>query len=180
MDLCSLQVTSFITRKIYYDIDLEDTTLSPSETHSNMAVTSCTVNWGGAVFAPRIAWSHSGLVLVEYSDCREKLEADVIFRIPRQLLAATSFIHSTGAFMGVISRPEFEPVVRIDGSPLPEGLPAQLIKAADWTNWIEEDEEDICLIDFEKSLSRFICEFLRQFSRKALIIASICGALGAR
>jgi hypothetical protein len=35
--------------------------------------------------------------------------------------------------------------------PLEDGLPAQLIKAADWTEWIDEDEEDIRLLDFGES-----------------------------
>ncbi|KXG46500.1 uncharacterized protein PGRI_053560 [Penicillium griseofulvum] len=51
----------------------------------------------------------------------------------------------------VLGYPEVEPLKRLDGMPLEDGLPAQLIKAADWTEWIDEDEEDIRLLDFGES-----------------------------
>lgn len=51
----------------------------------------------------------------------------------------------------VLGFPEIEPLERIDGTPLGNELPAQLIKAAEWTEWIDEDDEDIRLLDFGES-----------------------------
>lgn len=51
----------------------------------------------------------------------------------------------------VLGFPEIEPLKRIDGIPLGNELPAQLIKAAEWTEWIDEDDEDIRLLDFGES-----------------------------
>jgi serine/threonine-protein kinase SRPK3 len=39
-------------------------------------------------------------------------------------------------------------LARIDGQPLGLGVPKQLVKTADWANWIDENEEDVRLIDF--------------------------------
>ena len=50
-----------------------------------------------------------------------------------------------------LGSPKYEPLTRIDGAPLENGLPSQLVKAADWTEWIDEDEEDIRLFDFGES-----------------------------
>ncbi|KAJ5633376.1 hypothetical protein N7490_009715 [Penicillium lividum] len=54
-------------------------------------------------------------------------------------------------FFDVIGFPEIEPPKRIDGTTLGKELPAQLIKAAEWTEWIDEDDEDIRLLDFGES-----------------------------
>ncbi|KFZ07582.1 hypothetical protein V501_06315 [Pseudogymnoascus sp. VKM F-4519 (FW-2642)] len=78
----------------------------------------------------------------------EKLEPETILRISEQLLQATVFIHRAGLAHGVVGTPEVEELARIDGAPLRQGLPNQLVKAADWMEWIDEDEEDIRLIDF--------------------------------
>jgi serine/threonine-protein kinase SRPK3 len=51
----------------------------------------------------------------------------------------------------VLEAPETEPLARIDGMPLPNGLPTQLVKAAEWIDWIDEDDEDIHLLDFGES-----------------------------
>lgn len=51
----------------------------------------------------------------------------------------------------VIGSPEIEPLVRIDGMPLENGLPTQLVKAAEWVDWIDEDDEDIRLFDLRES-----------------------------
>ncbi|KAJ6139769.1 hypothetical protein N7471_006255 [Penicillium samsonianum] len=51
----------------------------------------------------------------------------------------------------VLGFPEIEPLKRIDGTPLGNELPTQLIKAAEWTEWIDEDDEDIRLLDFGES-----------------------------
>ena len=38
-------------------------------------------------------------------------------------------------------------LARLDGKPLDKALPRQLVKAADWINWIDEDDEDLRIID---------------------------------
>ncbi|KAJ5312697.1 hypothetical protein N7508_003527 [Penicillium antarcticum] len=40
------------------------------------------------------------------------------------------------------------PLKRMDGTPVGNRLPVQLIKAVEWTKWIEEDDEDIRLLGF--------------------------------
>ncbi|OBT93442.2 hypothetical protein VE01_08681 [Pseudogymnoascus verrucosus] len=109
----------------------------------------------------------------------EKLEPETILRISEQLLQATAFIHRAGLAHGdissrniaftcsnlsycadeesllkVVGTPEVEELARIDGAPLQQGLPNQLVKAADWTEWIDEDEEDIRLIDFGETFTQ--------------------------
>ncbi|KAJ5520961.1 kinase-like protein [Penicillium fimorum] len=92
-----------------------------------------------------------------------------------QLLKAIKFIHSTGMchgdvsgrniaftcnnllnspdkkFLAVLGPPKVEPLARIDGTPLDNGLPTQLVKAAGWVEWTDEDEEDIRLLDMGES-----------------------------
>jgi serine/threonine-protein kinase SRPK3 len=54
----------------------------------------------------------------------------------------------------ILGSPEAEPLKYLDGQ-LPEcSLPGQLVKAADWIDWIEEDEEEIRLIDFGDAFKR--------------------------
>lgn len=48
----------------------------------------------------------------------------------------------------VLGFPEVEPLTRLDGTPLGNGLPTHLVKAAEWDDWIDEDDEDIRLFDF--------------------------------
>ncbi|GES59645.1 kinase-like protein [Aspergillus terreus] len=38
--------------------------------------------------------------------------------------------------------------------PLPDGFPNQLVKAAEWVDWIDEDDKDIRLLDFGESFLR--------------------------
>ncbi|OQE41165.1 hypothetical protein PENCOP_c005G03402 [Penicillium coprophilum] len=52
----------------------------------------------------------------------------------------------------VLGNPEIEPLVYADGTPLQPGLPTQIVKAAEWTDWIDEDEEDQQLLDLGESL----------------------------
>jgi hypothetical protein len=40
---------------------------------------------------------------------------------------------------------------RLDGTPLESGLPKQLVKAAEWVDLIDEDDEDIRLFDYGES-----------------------------
>lgn len=51
----------------------------------------------------------------------------------------------------VFGSPEIEALVRLDGATLENGLPRQLVKAAEWVDWIDEDDEDIRLLDFGES-----------------------------
>ncbi|KAJ5962603.1 hypothetical protein N7501_007544 [Penicillium viridicatum] len=114
-------------------------------------------------------------VLSDYHESQDELDPETVLRISTQLLKAVRFIHSAGMCHGDISGrniafscthlskqteeqlfdvlgfPEIEPLKRIDGTPLGNELPAQLIKAAEWTEWIDEDDEDIRLLDFGES-----------------------------
>jgi serine/threonine-protein kinase SRPK3 len=47
----------------------------------------------------------------------------------------------------VLGTPESDDVVRLDGKPLDRGQPHQLVKAAVWDDWVDEDEEDLRIID---------------------------------
>ena len=38
-------------------------------------------------------------------------------------------------------------MTRRDGEPLDKGVPGQLVKATDWNNWIDEDDEDLRIFD---------------------------------
>ncbi|KAJ5521292.1 hypothetical protein N7527_005407 [Penicillium freii] len=114
-------------------------------------------------------------VLSDYHESQDELDPETVLRISTQLLKAVKFIHNAGMCHGDISGrnivfsctnlskqteeqlfdvlgfPEIEPLKRIDGTPLGNELPAQLIKAAEWTEWIDEDDEDIRLLDFGES-----------------------------
>ena len=48
----------------------------------------------------------------------------------------------------VLGQPEVDNLVRLDGQPIKDSLPKQLVNVADWENWIEEYEEDLRVIDF--------------------------------
>lgn len=47
-----------------------------------------------------------------------------------------------------IGMPESEELARLDGKPLDKSLPKYLVKAAEWVDWVDEDEEDIRILDF--------------------------------
>ncbi|KAJ5334685.1 hypothetical protein N7452_007088 [Penicillium brevicompactum] len=101
------------------------------------------------------------IVLADYKTDQEKPEPEFVFRFSTQLLKAVKFLHSVGMCHGaqateeelfeVLGSPEVEPLARIDGTPLGSGLPTELVKAADWVDWVDEDEEDIRLLDFGES-----------------------------
>lgn len=55
---------------------------------------------------------------------------------------------SEGDIFDVLGAPESEELARLDGKPIADGLPKQLVKVASWDNWADEDEEDLRLIDF--------------------------------
>ncbi|KAH6689921.1 kinase-like domain-containing protein [Leptodontidium sp. MPI-SDFR-AT-0119] len=108
----------------------------------------------------------------DYREGGDQLDPETILKITTQLLQAISSIHAVGYAHGdisgsnlaftcprlahlpqhdifeVIGLPESENLVRIDGQPLGPGVPKQLVRKADWDNWIDEDDEDIRLIDF--------------------------------
>ncbi|KAJ5085091.1 hypothetical protein N7532_009862 [Penicillium argentinense] len=114
-------------------------------------------------------------VLSDYHESHESLCPETIFRMSTQLLKAIRFIHSAGICHGdvsgrniaftcshlwkqteeqlfdVLGFPKLEPLTRVDGAPLGNGLPTQLVKAADWGEWIDEDDEDIRILDFGES-----------------------------
>jgi len=54
-------------------------------------------------------------------------------------------------FLKVLGSPELEELARLDGKPLDNGLPNQLVKAAGWDEWIDEDDEDLRIIDLGES-----------------------------
>jgi serine/threonine-protein kinase SRPK3 len=54
-------------------------------------------------------------------------------------------------FLKVLGVPELEELARLDGKPLDNGLPNQLVKAAGWDEWIDEDDEDLRIIDLGES-----------------------------
>jgi len=54
-------------------------------------------------------------------------------------------------FLKVLGAPESEELARLDGKPLDNGLPNQLVKAAGWDEWIDEDDEDLRIIDLGES-----------------------------
>ncbi|CAG8901418.1 unnamed protein product [Penicillium egyptiacum] len=54
-------------------------------------------------------------------------------------------------FFDVLGFPKIELLARIDGAPLDNGLPTQLVEAAEWVDWTDEDVEDIRLLDFGES-----------------------------
>ncbi|OJJ72713.1 hypothetical protein ASPBRDRAFT_65046 [Aspergillus brasiliensis CBS 101740] len=106
-----------------------------------------------------------GKVIDDYYSFGDTLEMDIILRMSEQLLEAISFIHKAGMGHGgadisggniaftcsnpshatkdelfeVLGSPEVEDLVRLDGQPLSQGLPKQII---------DEDEEDLRILDF--------------------------------
>ena len=54
-------------------------------------------------------------------------------------------------FLKVLGAPESEELARLDGKPLDNGIPNQLVKAAGWDEWIDEDDEDLRIIDLGES-----------------------------
>jgi serine/threonine-protein kinase SRPK3 len=47
----------------------------------------------------------------------------------------------------ILGPPESEQLLRLDGQPVDKGLPNQLVRAASWDSWFDEDDEDIRIID---------------------------------
>ncbi|GFF72119.1 protein kinase dsk1 [Aspergillus lentulus] len=113
-------------------------------------------------------------VLTDYYDSGDTLETEDILRMTEQLLEAIQFIHDAGMGHGdisggniafscsnlsnvaeedlfeVLGLPETEELVRLDGKPLDKGLPKHMVKAAEWDEWVDEDEEDLRVLDLEE------------------------------
>lgn len=53
--------------------------------------------------------------------------------------------------MQIIGQPETAELLCMDGSPLSPAFPKELVRAAQWDCWTDEDEEDIRLIDMGES-----------------------------
>jgi hypothetical protein len=47
----------------------------------------------------------------------------------------------------VLGTPESEELVRLDGKALNMGLPRFVVKAAEWDDWIDEDDENLRILD---------------------------------
>ncbi|KAL2016795.1 hypothetical protein VTK56DRAFT_2964 [Thermocarpiscus australiensis] len=60
---------------------------------------------------------------------------------------------SAKSMLKIIGPPKFEKLVRLDGQPLAPGMPEQLVEAAGWAGWIDEDDEDIRIIDFGEAFA---------------------------
>ncbi|GLB05372.1 hypothetical protein AtubIFM57258_000652 [Aspergillus tubingensis] len=108
----------------------------------------------------------------DYHSFGDDLEMDIILRMSEQLLEAISLIHEAGMGHGdisggniafnctnlshatkeelfaVLGSPEVEELARLDGKPLDNSLPKQLVRSAEWETWVDEDEENIRILDF--------------------------------
>lgn len=51
----------------------------------------------------------------------------------------------------VMGWPYAEDLIRLDGKPLDKGVPREMVEAADWETWKEEDSEDLRILDFGES-----------------------------
>lgn len=58
---------------------------------------------------------------------------------------------SEEALFDIIGYPEATSLARVDGSPLDRALPNQLVRSICWTDWTDEDDEEIRLIDWGES-----------------------------
>jgi serine/threonine-protein kinase SRPK3 len=47
----------------------------------------------------------------------------------------------------IVGSPITEPLTRLDGVALGRGVPQQLVKSAQYDDWIDEDDEDLRIID---------------------------------
>lgn len=50
-----------------------------------------------------------------------------------------------------LGHPRTQNLVRCDGKPLEESFPKHMVQAAEWDNWMDEDNEDIRIIDLGQS-----------------------------
>ena len=57
----------------------------------------------------------------------------------------------------ILGPSESEEVIRVDGKPLGEGVPRQIVKSTEWTGWPyedDDDDEDVRLIDLGEAFTR--------------------------
>lgn len=54
----------------------------------------------------------------------------------------------------VLGAPKTELLLREDGKPLAKGLPTQLVEAAKWLGWDDEDDEDLRIIDLGEAFRK--------------------------
>jgi serine/threonine-protein kinase SRPK3 len=54
----------------------------------------------------------------------------------------------------VLGAPTSEKLARLDGEPLDEGVPSQLVKTARWSGWVDEYDEDLRIFDFGESFRK--------------------------
>ncbi|KAG8156637.1 hypothetical protein KVR01_013428 [Diaporthe batatas] len=118
------------------------------------------------------------VVSCEYNEPGERLEVAAILRITKQLLQALASLHKAGYAQGdvsarniaftascfedcseerlteIIGPPKTEELRPVDGEPLKDSLPKYLVESTRWDDWLEEDNEDICLIDWGQAFAR--------------------------
>jgi len=89
----------------------------------------------------------------------------------------------------VLGTPGIDPLDRLDGTSVDKCFPTHLVKAAEWVDCIDEDEEGIRLLDIgesflqgeepEKLAQPGSLRVPEKLSRTSLIVASTCGVLVA-
>ncbi|KAE8312897.1 kinase-like domain-containing protein [Aspergillus transmontanensis] len=103
-------------------------------------------------------------VLADYCEGHDKLCPETVLRMStagmchgdisgrNMAFSCTHLSHaSENETFEVLGTPEIEPLVRVDGAPLQNGLPTQLVKAAEWVEWVDEDDEEFRLLDVGES-----------------------------
>ncbi|KAF2666344.1 hypothetical protein BT63DRAFT_416729 [Microthyrium microscopicum] len=102
----------------------------------------------------------------------ERMEPETMLKITKQLLEAVACLHKSGHQLSkhcfhepetdkavkkedsqIIGQPNLEELIRLDGKPIDPSMPEQLIEAAGWNDWLDEDDEDIRLIDFTQTFA---------------------------
>ncbi|KAK4154909.1 kinase-like domain-containing protein [Chaetomidium leptoderma] len=118
-----------------------------------------------------------GSVVADYHMSGHRMGPATVMRITRQLLQGLVSLHragyahgdisgfnlaftarkaarlSTTAMLELLGAPKVDALVRFDGAPLSLGLPEDLVEAARWDRWFDEDEEDIRLIDLGEAFA---------------------------
>ena len=73
-------------------------------------------------------------------------ENNIAFTCGSHLSTATK-----SALFKVLGAPEPKKLTHLDGTPLGESLPKHLIPSAQWSDWADEDNEDLRILDFGES-----------------------------
>ncbi|KAG8422655.1 hypothetical protein J3459_010164 [Metarhizium acridum] len=98
-------------------------------------------------------------VVADYHAGGERLDAQVILHVTKQLLQAIYSLHEAGyahgaignALLDIIGHPKTAALVHIHDSPISPSMPKQLVCSVGWDEWVDEDEEGIRLIDWGES-----------------------------